>query len=373
MAYRRVAMVAGVLAALLGGSCERSAGPARIAYPAPWVGRAVGRVAQAAIDAWGASRVAELPGATAPDVPFARGYAGDVAYAESVVTTPRLAAAVGPQSSLATLLVAPVYAEAGIPLIAATATSDSLDRPPWVFQLAPKSAVEGAFIARFVLERLGARRVTLFYLDSDEYGLSLRDGVVRALLGRGVTPADQVGVIETADFPRRVDESLRRTVPDAVVVAARSPEAARILRALRARLRNVPVVAGDGVLLDAPFFASAGAAAADVYAVAWWDPASADPRSRDFAERFQRTAHRTPSPADAMFYDAIMVVAEAVREAGPRPEAVRRWLGALGTTHPPFDGVTGPISFSPDRRVNLRMMQAAGGAAAAVDWPERGR
>jgi len=373
MAYRRVAMVAGVLAALLGGSCERSAGPARIAYPAPFVGRGLGRVAQAAIDAWSTSRVVEVPGATAPNVHLARGYAGDVAYAETVVTTPRLAAAVGPQSSLATLLVAPVYAEAGIPLIAATATSDSLDRPPWIFQLAPKSAVEGAFIARFALERLGARRVTILYLDSDEYGLSLRDGVVRALLERGVTPVDQIGMIETSDFRRRVDESLRRGVPDAVVVAARSPETVRILQALRARLQNVPVVAGDGVVLNRSFFELAGAAAANLYAVAWWDPASAVPRSRDFAARFRRATGAAPTAAEAMYYDAIMVAAEAVREAGPSPESVRRWLGDLGTTHPPFDGVTGPISFAPDRRVNLRMMQAAGGAAVAVDWPERSR
>ena len=373
MASRTQATLLAAVAALLGGSCERSAGPARIAYPAPWVGRAIGRVAQAAIDAWSATRVAEVPGTTDSGGTFARGYAGDVAYAEAVVAMPRLAAAVGPQSSLATLLVAPIYAEAGIPLIAATATSDSLDRPPWVFQLAPSSAVEGAFIARFVLDRLGARRVTLIYLDSDEYGLSLRDGVVRALRDRGVTPVDQVGVIETADFLRRVDESLRHARPEAVVVAARAPETVRIVAALRARLGDVPVVAGDGVPLGPPFLRCAGAAATNVYAVAWWDPGSTDPRSRDFAERFRRASAAPPAPADAMYYDAIMVAAEAVREAGPSPAAVRRWLGGLGSAHPAYDGVTGPISFAPGRRANLLMMRAVGGAAVVVDGAERSR
>ena len=369
---RRTATWAGALAALLGASCGGSVGPARIAYPAPWIGTELGTLAQAAIDGWGVPRVAEV--SVAPKRDFGSGYAADIAFAEAVVGTPGVAAAVGPQSSMATLLVAPIYAEAGVPLISATATSDSLGgRSPWVFQLAPSNAAEGAFIAQFAIERLGARRVTIFYLDADEYGLSLQDGVVRALRARNVAPVDQVGFVEGADLPRRVDESLRRATPDVVVVAARATETLAIVRALRARRPGVAVVAGDGVPMTAVFLRPAGAAAEGLYAVSWWNPDSADPRSREFAASYRRATGRPADAAAAMYYDAILLAATAIREAGPHPAAVRRWLAALGTTRAPYAGVTGPISFAPGRRTNLLMMQIAAGAAAAVPGAEASR
>jgi len=73
-----------------------------------------------------------------------------------------------------------------------------------------------------------------------------------------------------------------------------------------------------------------------------------------------------------MYYDAIMVAARAVHEAGVHPSAIRRWLTSLGVTLPPYPGVTGPISFAPGRAANLLMTRAAGDTAAPVDGPGAG-
>ena len=371
---RRAAVLAGLTAALFGVRCDRSLTPPRIVYPSPWLKPALGQVAQQAIDAWGRPVVAELPESLMRRVKPAPGYEGDIDYAEAMIVVPGLAAAVGPQSSRATLLVGPIYAERGIPLIVATATSDRIRAlGPWVFQLAPDNAAEGAFIARFVLDRLAARRVTVFYLDADEYGLGLRDGVVEALRASGTAPVDQVAFIESADLPRRVAESLRRAAPDVVVVAARAPEALVIARAVHERLPRVAVVAGDGVPLNADFIRAAGTAASSVYAVAWWSADSADPQAREFASRFAQKSGAPPSPAETMYYDAIMVAAQAIRTVGPRPAAVRRYLSELGTARAPYHGVTGPISFAPTRPVNLLMTRVVDGAAVPVNGVEATR
>ena len=295
------------------------------------------------------------------------GYAGDIAYAEAVAAMPGLVAAVAPQSSRAALLVAPIYAEQGIPLIVATATSDRLRTlGPWIFRLAPSGRAEGAFLAAFALGRLAARRITIFFLDSDEYGLGLRDGVVLALGKRGVTPVDQVGIIEPSDLQRRVVESLRRAQPEVVVVAARSPEALTIARAVHARSPHVRTLVGDGVPLNSAFIRSAGAAAEAVYGVTWWTPDSPDSLARAFSARYERATGALPTPAEAMYYDAIMVAAQAVREVGPRRAAIRRYLTELGTVRAPYRGVTGPISFAPDRKANLLMMHVVNGSVAVV-------
>jgi branched-chain amino acid transport system substrate-binding protein len=292
--------------------------------------------------------------------------AADVALAEAAVGTPGVVAVVGHPRSRGALLAAPIYGEAGLPFVAPTATSRRLrDAGPWIFPLAPDDEAEGAFIAAFALDSLAARRITVFYLVADEYGIGLREGIARALRARGVAPADEVGVLDDSDFERRVAASLRRHATDAVVLAVRTPEALAIGRAVRRRLPRAPIVLADGVD-NAAYTGAAGEELGPVTAVAWWRPDSPDSASRAFVRRFERATGRLPRQHDAMYYDAFMVAAEAVRVAGGRPDAVRRYLRELGTSRPAWRGVTGPISFAPGRPTNLVMVRLTGAAAAPV-------
>ncbi len=354
-------------AALVAGACRDRTAVPRIAYPSAWLGPDLGRVAQAAIDEVGPRRVVEIPLALLEERREAArqpGYAAEVAYAEAMVTIPRLAAMVGHLSSRGSLLAAPIYGEAGIPLIVPTGTSRRLRAVgPWTFLLAPDDSAEGAFIAAFVLDRLAARRVTIFYLVADEYGVGLRDGVVAALHARGVEPVDQVAILEDSDFPRRVEASLRRGTPEVVVIAARTRAAVAIAQAVHQRLPKAHIVAGDGVALDARFARATGPGAGSDYAVAWWNAANRDSASAAFVARFRTLTGHIPSPVDAMFYDGMMVAAQAVREVGVQPAAIRSYLQELGTARPPYHGVTGPISFAPGRVVNLVMTRLESGVA----------
>jgi len=300
--------------------------------------------------------------ATRPDI-IGRGDARDVASAEAATADPHLVAVVGHASSRGSLLAAPIYDEAGLPFIAPTATSRHLrDAGPWTFQLAPDDEAEGAFIATFAQDSLGARSITVFYLAADEYGIGLRDGITRALRGRGGAPADAVAILDDSDFERRVAESLRRVTPDAVVLASRTPEAVAVARAVRRRLPHVPLILADGVD-GGGFAAGAGPGAAPAWSVAWWLPGSPDPASRAFVECFVRVAGRPPRQQEAMYYDALMVAAQALRAAGPHRDAVRRYLSALGVTRPPYHGITGPISFASGRPTNLVMLRIGDAAA----------
>jgi len=329
------------------------------------LGPGLGQVAQAAIDDAGPRRVVEIPLALLDERrAAARGpqHAAEVAYAEALLTIPRLVAVVGHLDSRGSLLAAPIYGEAGITFIVPTSTSRRLRAVgPWTFQLAPDDMEEGAFLARFVLDRLAARRVTICYLVADEYGIGLRDGVVAALHARGVEPVDQVGILEDSDFPRRVEASLRRGTPQVVVLATRIKEAAAIAQAVHRRLPGARIVAGDGVAIDTAFGRLAGSAAASVFAVAWWNAANPDPVSQAFVARFTRLTGHLPSPSDAKFYDALMVAAQAVREVGARPAAIRSYLRELGTARPPYHGVTGSMSFGPGRAISLVMTRLEDG------------
>jgi branched-chain amino acid transport system substrate-binding protein len=71
---------------------------------------------------------------------------------------------------------------------------------------------------------------------------------------------------------------------------------------------------------------------------------------RDAAQRFVRAFRvkyrRDPDGNAAMAYDATMLLARAVEQAGASRSKVRAWLAGLGESDA-FPGVTGPIHFLP--------------------------
>jgi ABC-type branched-subunit amino acid transport system substrate-binding protein len=125
-------------------------------------------------------------------------------------------------------------------------------------------------------------------------------------------------------------------------------------------------VAGDAVLLSAPDVRSLGASASEVYAAAFWHPDLPGDPSRAFARRCRAVMNAEPQGAHAMFYDALMLLAQAVRDVGSSRMAVRQYLESLGASRPAYPGVTGPISFRPDRRVNLVMTRGTTAGPAII-------
>jgi len=292
----------------------------------------------------------------------------EIERAQRLAAEPGLVGVVGHAGSRASLAAAPVYNEAGIPHIVPTGTSRQLrDAGPWTFALAPNDSVEGEFIAEFVTRRLGARRVTIFYTN-DEYGEGLRDGVDAGLARLGATVVDRVPFAYPGDLAARIDASLRRGIPDVVVAAMRWRATGRLTRLVTERVPGIRVVAGDGAMVLPRLADSAGPAADALFIVDFWVPDSSR-ASRAFVERFRRVAGVEPRGSHAMSHDALMLLAHAAREVGPDRGEIRRYLMSLGGSRPPYPGVTGPISFRPDRRPNLVMTRLVSGEPERVEAP----
>jgi branched-chain amino acid transport system substrate-binding protein len=293
----------------------------------------------------------------------------EVRRAERLAAIPGIVGVVGHGGSRASLAAAPVYNEAGIVQITPTSTSRVLKSAgPWTFNLAPDDSIEGSFIGEFVAERLRAGSVTLYYVN-DEFGVGLRDGAVAELARRGVAVLDRVPMDITSDFQTLVAASLKRGKPDVVVVAGRQNETGTIARLMRERGVPRPVVAGDGALVLPALADVAGPAADSIYVVAFWMPDAQDSVSRAFVQRHLRLAGLVPQSADAMSHDALLLLAEAIHEVGSDRAAVREYLAELGRSRPPYQGVTGPISFAPGAPSRLIMARLHGGALRRMVAP----
>jgi branched-chain amino acid transport system substrate-binding protein len=293
----------------------------------------------------------------------------EIERAQRLVATPGLVGVVGHAGSRGTLAGAPVYNEAGIPHIAPTSTTRLLRRAGrWTFSLAPDDSTEGAFIAEFVVAALGARRVSVFYVN-DEYGEGLRDGIRAHLLPRGVTLLNEVSFGPGSDVGLLLDASLGRGRPDVVISAGRWSETAALARHVMARLPDARVVAGDGAMYLPGLAQAAGAAVSALYVVDFWVADPADSASGPFVERFRRVTGAEPLGPQAMSHDALLLLAAAVRDVGAGRDAIRRYLESLGRERAPYPGITGPISFGPGRRTNLVMTRLVDGRPQRVAWP----
>ena len=303
----------------------------------------------------------------------------DVSQAMQLAAGSNVIAVVGHPSSTGALLAAPIYTEAGIPILVPTATTRRLaSAGHLVFPLVPNDSVEGAFIAHFAVERLAAHTVLLFHVV-DDYGVGLASGVEDALDELGATVLDRVPVrldqpcppfSDINHYQVQVDASLLKGEPDVVVVAGRRWELGCIAQALHERVEGTPVIAGDGVApLDSVVTDTAGPALDFVYLVTFWDPEAATPQATAFRERFRRMAGRAPRADEALVHDAIMLVATAVREVGADREAVGEYLRSLGRNRPPYTGVVGEIDFETGRQRPLLMMRFMDGQPRRVELP----
>jgi len=372
----RALLGAAVLA--VGVSCHRAPSPAQVGlgFPTHRILPLVETFAGALVSADGRPIRIEVDTFRFP--PATTYQAAEVGRAARLAAQADMVGVVGHSGSRETLMSAPIYDAAHQPFLAAMATSRRLrSAGPWVFQLAPDDSVEGEYIGRFVADRLRARSVTIFYVV-DEYGIGLRDGLVAALGARHIAVRDTVPVGTRGACPMNqplnayratVDAALARGVPDAIVLATRQVEAACIVNQVRHHLPAARFVAGDGLLANNEFFELVGRSADSVYIAAFWHPDSPDSTSRDFVQRFRtRFPGETPDYSDAMIYDALTTMVEALRAVGSDREQVRRFLVSLGHERPALNGVTGPITF-PARADRLLMTRVRGMGLVLVPFP----
>lgn len=290
-------------------------------------------------------------------------------------------AVVGPGGSREALQVAPIYAAAGVPHLVPTATSRLLkDSPSAMLLLAADDSVQGDFIAAFADSVLGARRLAIFYVP-DEYGIGLATGTEHGARRRGATVLAREPVRLTQDCvegARRAGEAFydgaiaavaARGEPDAVVFAVRTVEVACLARAARARWSRAKFLAGDGVYLDPLIFERAPTQAEGLYFVAFWHKDLPGAASQEFVERFTRVVGREPRHGEAIYFDATMIAAAAIRDGNHSRESVAEYVGSLGARRPPYSGVTGSIGFAPGSPRPLHMTQIVGRSTVLVRTP----
>lgn len=243
---------------------------------------------------------------------------------------------VGHVNSGAMVAAARVY-DNGLPAVATTASTPDLSGiSPWVFRVISSDSANGLAIARFVTQ-LGARRVAILF-ENNAYGRGLVEAFQRGYNGTILT-VDPIPAEQDASFEPYVSW-LRTRSPDVVFVAGTVSSGVGILREARRQQLRTAFIGGDGwtgIVVDT-------VAAEGAYVAAPFSPEDPRAAARRFVTAFRERYHVEPDGNAALAYDATMLMARAIEEAGPSRTRIRDWLATLAATGP-FAGVTGPITF----------------------------
>ena len=162
---------------------------------------------------------------------------------------------------------------------------------------------------------------------------------------------------------------LRQRSPDLVFVAGTDASGRAFLREARRQALRAAYMGGDGwtpLTLDT-------AVAEGTWVGAPFSAEDPRPEAQSFVQAYRARYSEEPDGNAALAYDATMLLASAIEQAGTSRARVRQWLAALDGDSP-HAGVTGPISFQASGDVVGRgiVMTRVRGGSLAIEREGRG-
>ncbi len=262
-----------------------------------------------------------------------------VQIARELVAKEKIVAGVGIVNTGVALASQRVYQEARIPMITAVATGSIVTRqflPPqhpenFIFRVSASDTIQAAMIVEEAVERRRFRKVAIL-ADSTNYGQLGREDLERALEKKGIRPVS-VGKFNIRDVDMtRLLVAAREAGAEALLTYGIGPELAQIANGAAKLGWPVPII-GSWPLSMSNFIDNAGPNGEGARMPQTFIQAPDTPRRRAFIDAYQKLSRteRMPSPsAAAQGYDAMLLLAAAIRQAGTtHGSRVREALEAL--------------------------------------------
>ena len=252
-------------------------------------------------------------------------------------------ALLGSMDSATTHLAEQVVAKAQLPLVSPIATDKSVTFAgvSWMFSCAPGDDA----VARVLVEAVQAElkspagKTVLLATTDHESRMTARE-VMSQLSRCGRRPDFRFDVPpDAADIAQQL-QAAADARPAVVLIIAGVEDSSRLTRAVREKVGTATIFGGQS-MGRRRFTELAGAAAEGVRFPLLFVPNPADANCTRFIERFKSEHQRAPDYTAALTYDAMRLLLEAIRRAGPNRARIREALAQLS----PWPGIAGTIHF----------------------------
>lgn len=266
--------------------------------------------------------------------------------AQKLLQRDRVIALLGEVASSRSLAAAPEAQRARIPMITPASTNPRVTEVgDYVFRACFTDPFQGAVMARFAAQELGAKRVAILFDFRQDYSVGLAEFFRRTFreLG-GEIVADERYSGGDIEFRAQLT-TIRGTEPDAIFVPGYYTELGLIAKQARGLGITAPLLGGDG--WDSEKTLEIGGPAVEGYFFSThYSADSDDPRVQKFVKSFRDAYGSLPDGMAALGYDAAHLLADALRRAGTAEGPKLR--DAIAATRD-FQGVTGRISIDSQR------------------------
>ncbi len=269
---------------------------------------------------------------------------------KKLISRDKVVALIGEVSSGRSLEAGPIAQQGRVPMVAPAATNPKVTQTGnYIFRVCFIDPFQGTVMAKFAKEDLKAKRVAILSSVSNAYSLGLAKFFKETFIpGGGEVVAEKNFSEGDKDFRAQLT-AVKAAGADAVFVPGYYTESALIVRQARDLGLTMPFFGGDG-WEDEQLLKIGGEAMNGCYYSTHFSAENTDPVVAAFTAKYKaRWNNETPGAFSALGYDAVYVIADAIKRAGGTEGPKLR--DALAATKN-FAGVTGATTIDKDRNAS---------------------
>lgn len=248
---------------------------------------------------------------------------------------------VGHFNSGTTIPASQLYEKAGIPDIDPAATNPVISSRGFanMFMVISSDAQNAGSAGTYAVKTTKAKRIAILD-DRTAFGQGEADEFEKAVKAAGGNlVAHEYTTNQATDFKTQLTK-IKAASPDLIFFGGLNPQAAGVMKQMRALGINAQFVGGGGVK-DIDFIKLAGDTSDGAMAWEYGRPLESTSEGKTFADRYKQRFGMDVLSYAPFGYDAAMAAIKAMKTAGSSsPDAYRPALKTIS-----FDGITGKIAF----------------------------
>lgn len=267
---------------------------------------------------------------------------------KKLIASDKSIAILGEIASSRSLEAGPICQEAKIPMISPGSTNPKVTEVgDYIFRVCFIDPFQGTVMAKFTLDTLKLKKVAILTDVRNDYSVGLTKYFKEYFTAHGGTIVSErsfSGGGTDKDFRAQLT-SIKAAQPDAIFVPGYYTEAGLIAKQARSLGIKVPLMGGDG--WDSPKLSEIGGSAIQgCYFSTHFSPQDKNPKVQDFVKKYNEKFKAMPDGMAPLGYDAMMILAEAIKTAGSTDGVkVRDALASVKN----YEGVTGNITIDEKR------------------------
>jgi branched-chain amino acid transport system substrate-binding protein len=281
---------------------------------------------------------------------------------QKFITRDGVVAIVGDPTTGITKVAAPIAQKAQVVLLSAGATGPGVvENGDFIYRDTLLDSVAIPACIDFFANDLKYKKVAVITSDNNDYSVGFSQTFRDAAKGKGIEiVADEKVKDGDKDFSAQIT-NIKGKNPDVIFFSGYYTEGALIMKEARKQGLKANMFGGDG-LFSPKFIELGGAAVEGSMSALGFSPEQASPTTAKFVDSFKKKFNGAePGLFDAQGYDAVMLLADAMKRAQSNDPKV--FKTALGQTKA-FDGVSGTITIRANRepiKTPLALLEVKGG------------